>query len=143
MIVYLDFDGTVVEHDYPRIGRANFGCIEVIKKLQDAGHEIILNTYRSDCKNGTLEKALDFLNDDYWMILKDKSNTDLELKPITKFTKRKINPPAWDWFYIKQTKIMYIDDISFGIPLKKAVYVQNRMVDWDALDKQFIENNIY
>jgi hypothetical protein len=29
MVIYLDFDGTVVEFSYPKIGRCNFGCIEV------------------------------------------------------------------------------------------------------------------
>lgn len=57
MKIYLDFDGTVVEHAYPRIGRDNFGCVEIIRRLQDAGHEIVLNTYRADCANGSLEAA--------------------------------------------------------------------------------------
>ena len=42
--IYLDFDGTCVEHRYPEIGKYNFGAIEVIEKLQQAGHNIILNT---------------------------------------------------------------------------------------------------
>ena len=46
MQIFLDFDGTVVEHYYPLIGAYNPGCKEVISKLQQAGHEVILNTYR-------------------------------------------------------------------------------------------------
>jgi hypothetical protein len=74
MEIYLDFDGTVVEHQYPKMGRCNFGCFEVIKKLQNAGHVIILNTYRADCEDGTLEEALKLINDDYWHLLKDRKN---------------------------------------------------------------------
>ncbi len=29
MLIQLDFDGTVVEFDYPKIGLLNEGCIEV------------------------------------------------------------------------------------------------------------------
>ena len=57
MNIYLDFDGTVVEHDYPEIGKLNPGALEVIKKLQDAGHTIILNTMRVEFNDGTLEEA--------------------------------------------------------------------------------------
>jgi len=62
MKIYLDFDGTVVEHEYPEIGKYNKGAFKVIKKLQDAGHEIILNTYRADCNDGTLEAAKAYLD---------------------------------------------------------------------------------
>jgi len=59
MNIYLDFDGTVVEHDYPCIGRLNPNALEVIKRLQDAGHNIILNTMRVEFKDGTMKEALD------------------------------------------------------------------------------------
>ena len=141
--VYLDFDGTVVEHDYPRIGRCNFGSIEVIKKLQDAGHEIILNTYRVNCNDNSLKEALKYLNEDYWMVLKDTTDLDLELKPITNYTPSKIHPLNWDWSQFFKYDVIYIDDISANIPLKNSCFVQQQMVDWDELDRQFKENNIY
>ena len=56
MTIQLDFDGTVVEHLYPEIGRENFGCMPIIKKLQDAGHTIVLNTYRADLNKEKLKK---------------------------------------------------------------------------------------
>ncbi len=144
MDIYLDFDGTVVEHDYPKIGRCNFGCMEVIKKLQDAGHKIILNTYRADCKDGTLEQAISLINDKHWMLIKDKSFRDtFELKPLDLILPNKIHPNVWDWDVIKLTNEIWIDDIAVNIPLKPACMVQNMMVDWDELDKQFIKNKIY
>ena len=45
MQIFLVFDGKVVEH-YPLIGAYNPCCKEVISKLQQAGHDEILNTYR-------------------------------------------------------------------------------------------------
>jgi len=144
MEIILDFDGTVVEHNYPKMGRCNFGCFEVLKKLQDAGHKIILNTYRADCNNGTLEQALKLLNEQYWMMLKDRSmREDFEMKPITEFYKSKVDPHPFDWEAIKRDNRIFIDDIAYNIPLKKACMVQSDMVDWDELDKQFEENGMY
>ncbi len=92
MKIYLDFDGTVVEHDYPRIGRCNFGCIEVIKKLQDAGHEIVINTMRSEFNDGSLQKALDWVVNSF-RFSKDRSAS---IGPFES-TERKHHPPYWDW----------------------------------------------
>lgn len=38
---------------------------------------------------------------------------------------------------------MFIDDIASGIPLKPCIMIPGNMVDWDELDKQFIEHKIY
>jgi hypothetical protein len=140
MIIYLDFDGTVVEHEYPKIGRCNFGCVEVLKKLQDAGHTFILNTYRVECKDNSLEDALKWFEDS-WMFFEDKEGDPCIT--VTEHTKSKYNPPTWDWDYILSKNEMYIDDIAYGIPLKKACMVNNMMVDWDVLDKQFEEKGLY
>lgn len=143
MKIYLDFDGTVVEHTYPTIGRCNFGCFEVIKKLQDAGHEIILNTMRVELNDGTFEKSLKHLSNG-WMMIKDKSKRDsFEMKEITDYTKSKIHPHRWDLENSIKIGEMYIDDIATDIPLKDAVMTNGKMVDWDELDRQFIEYKIY
>jgi GNAT superfamily N-acetyltransferase len=44
----IDFDGTLVEHDYPRVGDPLPGAFEVLKELQAAGHKLILWTCRED-----------------------------------------------------------------------------------------------
>ena len=46
MRIAVDFDGTIVEHEYPRIGKPIEGAIPALIKLQEAGHELILWTYR-------------------------------------------------------------------------------------------------
>ncbi|MCB0482475.1 MAG: hydrolase [Flavobacteriales bacterium] len=46
MRIAVDFDGTIVEHEYPKIGKPISGAIEALLKFQDAGHDIILWTYR-------------------------------------------------------------------------------------------------
>ena len=55
MQIFLDFDGTVVEHYYPLIGAYNQGAKEVIARLQQAGHEVILNTYRVEIEDDSLK----------------------------------------------------------------------------------------
>lgn len=134
MIVYLDFDGTVVEHEYPKMGRENFGCMEIIKKLQDAGHKIILNTYRADIGGQELFKAIDYIN----------LHHAGELSDFIEVAAKKINPPEWDMDRSMIEEIMFIDDQARNIPLKPTVMVENsRMVDWDALDQQFKRYSLY
>lgn len=141
MKIYLDFDGTVVDHEYPRIGEYNNGCFEIIKKLQDAGHEIILNTYRADCDNGTLENAIDFINESKKYFV-DKS-TDNTLKPLDGVERYKIHPTVWDWNKMLSENIMFIDDITPNMPLINSSVRREWRVDWNVLDKEFIEHNMY
>lgn len=46
MIIAVDFDGTVVTHEYPKIGK-DVGAAPVLKKLVEKGHKLILYTMRS------------------------------------------------------------------------------------------------
>jgi len=60
MRIAVDFDGTIVEHKYPKIGKVNLFAFETLRELQKNGHKIILWTYRS----GTyLDEALKFCKD--------------------------------------------------------------------------------
>ncbi|MGJ8667482.1 MAG: BT0820 family HAD-type phosphatase [Patiriisocius sp.] len=55
--IAVDFDGTIVEDAYPKIGKPIIFAFETIKKLQDKGHRIILWTYR---KGKALDEAVAF-----------------------------------------------------------------------------------
>jgi len=44
MIIGVDFDGTIVEHEYPRIGLEVPMAFDVLKKIQENNHQIILWT---------------------------------------------------------------------------------------------------
>ncbi|MAZ37697.1 hydrolase [Salibacteraceae bacterium] len=57
MRIAVDFDGTIVEHQYPRIGRPIQNAVEVLKKLNAAGHTLIMWTYRH---GSTLEDAVQY-----------------------------------------------------------------------------------
>ena len=55
MDIVLDFDGTVLTHDFPNLGK-DIGAVPVLKKLVSNGHRLILFTMRSD---GQKEQYLD------------------------------------------------------------------------------------
>jgi len=47
MVIAIDFDGTIVEHKYPKIGKTKLFAFETLKQLQKQGHKLILWTYRA------------------------------------------------------------------------------------------------
>ena len=57
LIIAVDFDGTIVEDAYPKIGKTRIFAFETLKRLQKDGHRLILWTYRSGDK---LQEAVDF-----------------------------------------------------------------------------------
>lgn len=141
MIVYVDFDGTIVEHEYPKIGRCNFGCFEVMKKLQDNGHTVILNTYRADANDGTLEKAVELVNERSWMLLKTGRDDSFKLLPILS-TASKIQPHGWDLKRAVEIGELHIDDNAYNTPLKPAAMTHGKIVDWDVVEEQLYEFGI-
>ena len=46
MVIAVDFDGTIVEHRYPQIGKEIPFAIDTLKKLQQEHHRIILWSVR-------------------------------------------------------------------------------------------------
>lgn len=57
MIIAVDFDGTIVEHKYPKIGKEKPFAIATLKRLQNEGHRIVLWTVR---EGELLQQAIDF-----------------------------------------------------------------------------------
>jgi hypothetical protein len=45
--IAVDFDGTIVEHKYPEIGKEMLFAFETLKALQKHRHQLILWTYRA------------------------------------------------------------------------------------------------
>ena len=48
--IAVDFDGTIVEDAYPKIGKPMIFAFETLKALQSEGHRLILWTYRDGAK---------------------------------------------------------------------------------------------
>lgn len=60
MIIAVDFDGTIVEHRYPSIGKEIPFASETLKMLANDGHRLILWTVR---KGELLEEAINWCKD--------------------------------------------------------------------------------
>jgi hydroxymethylpyrimidine pyrophosphatase-like HAD family hydrolase len=57
MIIAVDFDGTIVEHEYPKLGAPIPFAIETLKQLQKDGHILIMWTVRT---GPLLQEAIDY-----------------------------------------------------------------------------------
>ena len=139
--IYLDYQGTIVEAG---MRRTNFGWVEVVKKLQDAGHTVILNTsYVDDTDKTRFNEALEMVNEGAWHSLRDRSQRDdFELKPIDAHP-FKVQPCRWDFEQAEKSGEIYIDDFAYGIPLKRSGFTQSMLVDWVKVDEEFEENGLY
>lgn len=60
LIIAVDFDGTIVEDAFPKVGKARIFAFETLKRLQKDGHRLILWTYRDGAK---LDEAVKFCQD--------------------------------------------------------------------------------
>lgn len=60
MIIAVDFDGTIVEHKYPKIGKEKPFAIDTLRKLASEGHKIVLWTAR---EGDLLDDAIAFCKD--------------------------------------------------------------------------------
>ena len=57
MLIAVDFDGTIVEHRYPSIGKEIPGAIDTLKQLAKEGNRLILWTVR---EGDLLQQAVDY-----------------------------------------------------------------------------------
>jgi hydroxymethylpyrimidine pyrophosphatase-like HAD family hydrolase len=62
--IAVDFDGTIVDHDYPKIGKEKLFAFRTLKELEKQGARLILWTFRTGkeldeaveyCKNNGIE----------------------------------------------------------------------------------------
>ena len=118
MVIAVDFDGTCVTHEYPKIGK-DIGAIPVLKQLFQYGHQLILWTMRSG-------KELD--DAATWFI-----DNEIPLYGIN------CNPIQHTWtFSPKAYAQLYIDDAAFGCPLKFDKEISKRpFVDWTEIEQKF------
>lgn len=127
MIIAIDFDGTLCEHEYPEIGKEVKLAIKTCKKLQEAGHKLILWTMRGNKPDSqTLKEAVDWCSErglTFWGI-----NENPEQKES-----------GWSNSN-KQYANLYIDDAAYGCPL---VYPETGRpyVDWADVHNKFFKIN--
>ena len=56
-VIAVDFDGTIVEHKYPAIGKEMLFAFATLRALQQKGHKLILWTIRT---GDLLQEAVDY-----------------------------------------------------------------------------------
>lgn len=114
MEICIDFDGTCVTHEYPRIGK-DIGAVEVLKELVDNGHQLILFTMRSG------EELLQAV---HWF-----GHYNIPLYGINR------NPTQDEWTESpKAYGQLYIDDAALGAPLEFSEELSDRpFISWSVV----------
>ncbi len=108
MVIAVDFDGTIVEHRYPAIGKEVPFAIATLKKLQAEGNLLILWTVRED---ELLDEAVEFCRKrglEFYAV--NANHPDEQPKPDMSAPCRKVRAD------------MYIDDRNIG-----------KLPDWGAI----------
>lgn len=124
-IIGIDFDGTVVTHEYPRVGR-DIGAVPVLKRLVDSGNKLILFTMR-DSRNGTLQDAINWFKEN-----------GIELYGVN------TNPTQADWTDSPKAHCnFYIDDAALGIPKNFDWKTGRNYVDWKRVEELLEEEGLF
>lgn len=126
-IIAVDFDGTVVTHGYPQVGR-DVGAVPILKKLVEKGHKIMLWTMRGNKPVEGVDTLQDAIN---WY----KEN-DIPLWGINENPEQKES--GWTNSN-KQYAQIYIDDTALGCPLVLDWGVERPYVDWVQVEKMLTQ----
>ncbi len=124
MTIAVDFDGTIVEHEYPRIGRERPFATDTLRELINDGHKLILWTVR---EGDLLQQAVDWCKSkgvEFYAINKDFPE---ESKDFNTFS-RKLKVDMW------------IDDRNVGgLPDWGTIYrMVKEHITWDDIIQEHI-----
>jgi hydroxymethylpyrimidine pyrophosphatase-like HAD family hydrolase len=129
MIIAVDFDGTLVEHRYPAIGKEIPYAFDALKILQQKGHKLILWTYRT---GESLTEAVEYCKKkgvEFWAVNESYPGENRE-----KNRGRKINAD------------IYIDDRNIGGLVSWTEILQllhPEDYDLESLYKKNIKRNVF
>lgn len=121
MIIAVDFDGTIVEHKYPAIGKEIPFAIETLKKLKEERHTLILWTVREEklleeAVNFCKERGLEFyaINSNYPEEKKSHDHFSRKLKADLFIDDRNIGGlPDWGTIYRMISEKLTYEDIYY------------------------------
>jgi len=128
MDIVVDFDGTCVKHEYPKVGD-DIGAAPVLKRLVEAGHRLIIFTMRSEygVEEGMFESGLNAVVEWY-------KDNGIPLYGV------QTNPTQKQWTESpKAYGQMYIDDAALGCPLiypdENSPVGERAYVDWNKVEE--------
>lgn len=132
-IICIDFDGTCVTHEFPRVGK-NISAVPVLKELVGVGHKLILFTMRSNIVNPKESHLVsgNYLSDAIdWF-----KKYEIPLYGI------QVNPTQYAWTTSpKAYGHLYIDDSALGCPLIYPSDGSRPYVDWIKVRELLVEKN--
>lgn len=118
MYICVDFDGTCVTHDFPKVGK-DIGSQKVLKRLIENGHKLVLFTMRSNQEENYLTDAVNWFKENEIPLYGINRNPDQD-----EWT---TSPKAWG--------DLYIDDAALGVPLTYDVNLSGRyFVHWGKVE---------
>lgn len=139
--INLDFDGTCVTHEFPKIGK-DIGAVPVLKELVANGHNLILFTMRSDVKDPE-SKSSEIISESGNYLTEAVNwfkENDIPLYGIQS------NPTQHTWTTSpKSYAHLMIDDSALGCPLTydpKSNFSARPFVDWVRV-RQMLVNTGY
>lgn len=131
MIIAVDFDGTIVEHRYPAIGKEITFAFETLKALQRRHHQLILWTLRTGKE---LEEAVEFcrkngvefyaVNRSYPEEVFEPENTPRKIHADLFIDDRNVGGfPGWGeiWHMIHPDEVPNLKDELKRLPGKKGL----------------------
>jgi len=119
--IAVDFDGTCVTHEYPKVGRF-IGAPKVLQRIVREGGKLILWTMRS---NKELDDAVAWFADNRITLTGIQRNPDQN---------------TWTSSPKAYAKI-YIDDAALGAPMKAGLPGERPFIDWEVAELLLFGNN--
>lgn len=136
IVIAVDFDGTCVAHEFPKVGK-DIGAVPVLKKLVANGHKLVLFTMRSNCdeSNGHSDE---YPNVTTGPFLDEAVNwfkeNDIPLYGI------QVNPTQTSWTSSPKVYAnLYVDDAALGCPLRIDPAHARPYVDWKVVE-MYLQN---
>lgn len=116
MIIAVDFDGTIVKHEFPDIGPPVPGAIKALLALQEEGHKLILWTVRIGVALQAAKKYCEGQGIKFWGVNENPGQKYWNGSP-------------------KAYAEVYIDDSALGCPVVEGQH-ERGFVDWPAVMAQ-------
>lgn len=121
----VDFDGTCVTHEFPKVGR-DIGAQKVLRRLVEDGHRLVLFTMRSD---GRADGSTPLSDAVKWF-----EENRIPLFGINH------NPEQDSWTSSpKAYAHLYIDDAALGAPLHPGLSGEKPFIDWVKVEEMIFE----